>query len=59
MTSTDIDGSPLLILSQEEAQWLEEKLTTDDMNPFFEYNRRMEENILKKVNECLDSDQPK
>jgi hypothetical protein len=57
MPSTDIDGSPILILSQEEAQWLEEKLMTDDMNPFIEYNQRMRDAILQKVNKCLDSDQ--
>lgn len=56
MASTDIDGKPLLILSQEDAQWLADNLTV--MNPCYAHNRRMLETILKKVRECLDSDQP-
>lgn len=58
MTSTDINGSPILILSQNEARWLEERLTTMRYGSYYEYNRQMIETILQKANECLDSDQP-
>lgn len=56
MASTDIDGKPLLILSQWEAKALRAYFQND--KNFFPRERPTLANILRKVEEvCSDSDQ--